>query len=146
MLQRSLLLSPEQRSELIQLRRLFISKLSSIIDQRKEIYTLLTVSHRLAAELQALHCKTYTRKLCSYHPRAVISWLLQCCTDLCKCITVKFVHMGATSTQDVSPASPCKKTADSYGWCLVCRGQCHQPLGLATQPSGIYSLMSVWRS
>ena len=43
-LQRSLLLSPEQRSELIQLRRLFISKLSSIIDQRKEIYTHLTVS------------------------------------------------------------------------------------------------------
>lgn len=41
---RSLLLSPEQRSELIQLRRLFISKLSSIIDQRKEIYTLLTGS------------------------------------------------------------------------------------------------------
>lgn len=43
-LQRSLQLSVEQRSELVQLRRLFISKLSSIIDQRKEIYALLSVS------------------------------------------------------------------------------------------------------
>ena len=46
LLQRSLLLSPEQRAELIQLRRLFISKLSSIIDQRKEIHALLSVSKR----------------------------------------------------------------------------------------------------
>ncbi|KAL3143404.1 hypothetical protein ABBQ38_002227 [Trebouxia sp. C0009 RCD-2024] len=41
---RSLQLSVEQRSELVQLRRLFISKLSSIIDQRKEIYALLSSS------------------------------------------------------------------------------------------------------
>lgn len=105
MLQRSLLLSPEQRSELIQLRRLFISKLSSIIEQRKEIYTLLTVSHMLAAALQALHCKAQKKGLCQITPMLLPHGCQAAVAVLHELVYMLYCQIPAASIQDVSPAS-----------------------------------------
>lgn len=43
-LQRSLALTKDQRTELCQLRQLFVQKLSSIVDQRREVHQVLLVS------------------------------------------------------------------------------------------------------
>ena len=43
-LQRTLGLRQQQRSEIVQLRRLFLSKMNSIVQQRREIHQSLAVS------------------------------------------------------------------------------------------------------